>query len=87
MHHIRLIGDDPELLKQVAEDLKPTFELIPGVVSMMDSPDKEESPSEMALIVDRDKASSITCLVSMRREDKSRCVWSLRRKTVRNWPI
>ena len=59
MHHIRLIGDDPELLKQVAEDLKPTFELIPGVVSMMDSPDKEESPSEMALIVDRDKASSI----------------------------
>jgi HAE1 family hydrophobic/amphiphilic exporter-1 len=59
MHHIRLVGDDPELLKQVAEDLKPTFEMIPGVVSFMDSASENEGPSELALIVDRDKASSI----------------------------
>ena len=57
-HHIRLVGDDPELLKQVAEDLKPTFENIPGVVSFLET-DSEKSPSEMALIVDRDKANSI----------------------------
>jgi HAE1 family hydrophobic/amphiphilic exporter-1 len=59
MHHIRLVGDDPELLKEVAESLKPTFEMIPGVVSFMDSASEGEGPSELALIVDRDKASSI----------------------------
>jgi len=59
MHHIRLVGDDPELLKEVAENLKPTFEMIPGVVSFMDSASEDEGPSELALIVDRDKASSI----------------------------
>lgn len=58
MHHIRLVGDDPELLKQVAEDLKPTFEMIPGVVSFLEK-DSDDAPSEMALIVDRDKANSI----------------------------
>ena len=58
MHHIRLVGDDPELLNQVAEDLKPTFEKIPGVVSFLDKGDND-GPSEMALIVDRDKANSI----------------------------
>ncbi len=58
MHHVRLVGDDPELLKQVAEDLKPTFENIPGVVSFLE-PDSDEAPSELALIVDRDKANSI----------------------------
>ena len=59
MHHIRLVGDDPELLKEVAENLKPTFEMIPGVVAFMDSASEDEGPSELALIVDRDKASSI----------------------------
>ena len=59
MHHVRLVGDDPELLKEVAENLKPMFELIPGVVSFMDSASEDEGPSEMALIVDRAKASSI----------------------------
>jgi hydrophobic/amphiphilic exporter-1 (mainly G- bacteria), HAE1 family len=58
MHHIRLVGDDPELLKKVAEDLKPTFENIPGVVSFLEK-DSDEAPSELALIVDRDKANSI----------------------------
>ena len=58
-HHIRLVGDDPDLLKDVAESLKPTFEMIPGVVSFMDAGTDEDGPSEMALIVDRAKASSI----------------------------
>ncbi len=58
MHHIRLVGDDPELLKQVAKDLKPSFEMIPGVVSFLDK-DSDEAPSEMSLIVDRDRASSL----------------------------
>ena len=58
LHYIRLIGDDPELLKQVAEGLKPSFEMIPGVVSFLDT-DSDEAPSEVALLVDRDKASSL----------------------------
>lgn len=58
-HHVRLVGDDPELLKEVAENLKPTFEMIPGVVSFLSSADADEGPSEMALIVDCDKANSI----------------------------
>ena len=58
MHHIRLVGDDQELLNKVAEDLKPTFEKIPGVVSFLDK-GNNDGPSEMALIVDRDKANSI----------------------------
>ena len=57
-HYIRLVGDDPTLLKRVAEDLKPTFEMIPGVVSMLDK-GSDDAPSEMALYVDREKASSI----------------------------
>lgn len=59
MHYIRLVGDDPELLKQVAEDLKPTFEMIPGVVSFLSKDTDEDGPSELALYVDREKASSI----------------------------
>ncbi|HAV64416.1 MAG TPA: hypothetical protein DCY13_18865 [Verrucomicrobiales bacterium] len=59
MHHVRLVGDDPDLLKEVAENLKPTFEMIPGVLAFMDSAQDDEGPSELALIVDRAKASSI----------------------------
>ena len=59
MHYIRLVGDDPELLNEVAENLKPTFEMIPGVASFLDKGLDNEGPSEMALIVDREKASSI----------------------------
>jgi len=58
MAHIRLVGDDPEQLAEVAQQISPTFELIPGVIGMMDSHDRSEAPSEMALYVDRDKASS-----------------------------
>ena len=59
MHHIRLVGDDPELLNEVAEQLKPTFEMIPGVVSFLDKGLDNEGPNELALMVDRKKASSI----------------------------
>ncbi len=59
MHHVRLVGDDPELLKQVAEQLKPTFELIPGVVSFLDEGSENDGPNEVALLVDREKASSL----------------------------
>ncbi len=59
MHHVRLIGDDPELLAKVAEDLKPIFKTIPGVVSFLGQGEDDEGPSELAVIVDRDKASSI----------------------------
>ena len=55
---VRLVGDDPQLLESVAENLKPTFEALPGVISLMDR-DSDEAPNEMALIVDRDLASSI----------------------------
>jgi HAE1 family hydrophobic/amphiphilic exporter-1 len=58
MHYIRLVGDDPELLKKVAEDLKPSFEMIPGVVSFLSDDMDEDGPSELALMVDRQKASS-----------------------------
>ncbi len=59
MHHIRLVGDDPELLKKVASELKPTFEMIPGVISFLDDSSDEDGPSEMALLIDREKASSM----------------------------
>ena len=55
---VRLVGDDPQLLESVAENLKPTFEALPGVISLMDR-DSDEAPNEMALVVDRDLASSI----------------------------
>jgi len=57
-HHIRLVGDDPQLLESVVENLKPTFEALPGVISLMHT-DSDEAPNEMALIVDRDLTSSI----------------------------
>ena len=58
MHYIRLVGDDPEQLKKVATELKPTFELIPGVDSFLSEDIEEEGLSEVALLVDREKASS-----------------------------
>lgn len=58
-HYIRMVGDDPEQLKQVAENMKPTFEMIPGVVSLLSEDTEENGPSELALMVDRKKASSL----------------------------
>ena len=60
MHYIRLVGDDPELLKKIATDLKPTFELVPGVVDFLeDGAGNNDGPNEMALYVDRAKANAL----------------------------
>ncbi|MED5454476.1 MAG: efflux RND transporter permease subunit, partial [Verrucomicrobiota bacterium] len=57
-HHIKLVGDDPRQLEEVGEMLKPAFAELPGVLSVEDK-DSDEAPNEMALMVDRDRASSI----------------------------
>ena len=57
-HYVRLIGDDPQLLQSVAEDLMPEFEKLPGVLSLEER-DNDEGPNEMALIVNRDRANSL----------------------------
>ena len=57
-HYVRLIGDDPTLLQTVAEDLRPQFEKLPGVLSLEEKND-DEGPNEMALIVNRDRANSL----------------------------
>jgi len=56
-HYVRLVGDDPELLEDITDDLKPIFRSIPGVVALQERED--ETPNELALIVDRDRASAI----------------------------
>jgi len=56
-HYIRLAGDDPELLEAIADDLKPVFRSIPGVVALQERED--DTPNELALIVNRDRASAI----------------------------
>ncbi|MDP6892104.1 MAG: efflux RND transporter permease subunit [Verrucomicrobiota bacterium] len=57
-HHIKLVGDDARQLEEVGEMLKPAFAELPGVLSVEDK-DSDEGPNEMALMVDRDRASSI----------------------------
>ncbi|MBO61423.1 MAG: hypothetical protein CMO63_05580 [Verrucomicrobiales bacterium] len=57
-HHLRLVGDDARQLQEVGELLRPVFENLPGVLSLEDK-DSDEGPNEMALMIDRDKASSI----------------------------
>jgi HAE1 family hydrophobic/amphiphilic exporter-1 len=58
VYYVRLVGDDPQLLESVGESLKPAFESLPGVVSLEDK-DSDEAPNELALVVDRELASSI----------------------------
>ena len=57
-YHIKLVGDDARQLEEVGEMLKPAFADLPGVLSVEDK-DSDEGPNEMALMVDRDRASSI----------------------------
>ncbi|HIG28081.1 MAG TPA: efflux RND transporter permease subunit [Verrucomicrobiales bacterium] len=57
-YYIRLVGDNSLQLEEVGESLKPVFEALPGVVSLEDQ-DSDDAPNELALIVDRDRASSI----------------------------
>ena len=58
VYYVRLVGDDPQLLESVGEDLKPAFESLPGVVSLEDK-DSDDAPNELALVVDRELANSI----------------------------
>jgi HAE1 family hydrophobic/amphiphilic exporter-1 len=57
-HHLKLVGDDARQLEEVGEMLKPAFADLPGVLSVEDK-DSDEGPNEMALMVDRDRASSM----------------------------
>ena len=56
-YSVRLIGTDPIQLDEVAESLKPVFENQPGVLALQERQD--ETPNEMALVVDRERANSI----------------------------
>ena len=56
-HYIRLKGQDPEQLEELSNQLKPTFLNIPGVIALKQRQD--ETPNELALIIDRDRANSI----------------------------
>ena len=57
-HHIRLVGDNIQQLEEAGEMLRPVFENLPGVLSLEDK-DSDEAPNQMALIIDRNRASSI----------------------------
>jgi HAE1 family hydrophobic/amphiphilic exporter-1 len=56
-HYVRIKGQDPEQLEKLADQLKPLFLNIPGVIALKQRQD--ETPNELALIVDRDRANSI----------------------------
>jgi len=53
---VRLVGEDYELLDRIAEDLEPTLERFEGVIGLRRS--GESAPSEMGLVVDRDRAQN-----------------------------
>ncbi|MDY7093212.1 MAG: efflux RND transporter permease subunit [Acidobacteriota bacterium] len=54
VHCIQLYADDSEILETVREDLEDLFRQIPGVVGIQRS--DEQSPNQLALVVDRDRA-------------------------------
>jgi len=49
-------GDDAAILDQVAEDLEPLIEAVPGVVGIRSG--RERAANELALVVDRDRAEA-----------------------------
>ncbi len=53
---VQLEGDDALLLAEVAEQLEPIFEMVPGVIGKRAG--EEETPSELALVIDRDRATA-----------------------------
>ncbi len=53
---VRLRSEDPDRLEQVALQLEPLFLRVPGVVGVKRS--GEEAPNEMALVVDRERATA-----------------------------
>ncbi len=53
---VQLEGDDAVLLAEVADQLEPIFKLVPGVIGQRAG--EEEAPSELALVIDRDRATA-----------------------------
>ena len=53
---VQLEGDDAVLLADVAEQLEPIFESVRGVIGKRAG--EEEAPSELALVIDRDRATA-----------------------------
>ena len=53
---IHMEGDDAAVLDQVAEDLEPIIEAVPGVVGIRSG--RERAANELALVVDRDRAEA-----------------------------
>jgi hydrophobic/amphiphilic exporter-1 (mainly G- bacteria), HAE1 family len=53
---VHMEGDDAAVLDQVAEDLEPIIEAIPGVVGIRSG--RERAANELALVVDRDRAEA-----------------------------
>ena len=56
-YYVRLVGPDPIQLAEVADKLKPIFKNQPGVLALHERQD--ETPNELALVVDRERANSI----------------------------
>jgi HAE1 family hydrophobic/amphiphilic exporter-1 len=57
VHVIHLEGDDAGILDQVAEDMEPLLEGLPGVVGLRSG--RERGANELALVVDRNRTESI----------------------------
>jgi len=57
IHKFRLEGDDADILEVVADELEKIFVRVDGVIGMKNLTD--ESPSEMALVLDRKRAQSM----------------------------
>lgn len=53
---VRLKSEDPDRLEQIVEELRPIFMRDPGVTGIKKS--GEDTPNELALVVDRDKATA-----------------------------
>jgi HAE1 family hydrophobic/amphiphilic exporter-1 len=53
---LRLEGDDATVLEEVGDRLEPVLSQIPGVLGLRKG--EELAPSEMALVIDRDRASA-----------------------------
>ena len=58
MHHIRLVGDDSELLDQVATDIQPMFEMIPGVMSFLDKGSDDAPASWPFMLIEKKQVRS-----------------------------
>lgn len=56
IYTFQLEGDDAAILEEVAERLEPVIRAVPGVLGLREN--EEPAPSEMALVIDRDRATA-----------------------------